>query len=779
MIGVLIGDVSFEFSSVLMSGISDAAMAANVQVLYFLGMQKHAGKMAKAGVGDGSINHNSVYDYAGLSGADAFIIACGSLSGFSGGGLDARFMQRFAGKPYVVLQERIEPVTPMQTYVVIDNYTSYSQCIEHLIVTHGYRRIGFVSGPRGHYDARARLSAYLDTMARHNLPVDDSMIVYGDFYEYVDTLVAELIDGCPGLEAIAFANDEMAKAGYRECARRGLVVGRDIAMTGFDNLSFCHTMDPPLTTVSQEAYRMGRLAVEKALKMVEGKQVRPVEMKTEFVPRQSCGCSRGSICFTPTDAVADQEAFVDHVFQCIEESYSSQFSHDEQEACLRSLRACLREVRPLVLASQDAQPEPEPLLRVCAAFAARSRQPLAALGQSLEDVIKRLLCSGYHSPLVGRLTSALFYMQQHLARLEKQALSAASSALQLQSWIAPELTRGLYGQDSDEEVFRSVAERLAAAGFINVYICLLEEPQYFDNTGLASIPQRLLLAAYRNRQETKVYSRGTMPVIDSAHPFGVMPGFKDAGSMMGFSFFSGENQYGMLLCEAEVNKSALLHVIGLQLGMLLDFLALRRKEMAIAEELEDIREKNEILNFLSEYDLMCGLLNRRGFIERAIRLNRENIGKTAYCAFIDLDYLKQINDTYGHPEGDIALQTVSAVLQRCVTEYDLIGRIGGDEFVGMFITEEEGFQEHLVQCLKRESERYNQTSGKPYLVDISVGVARFTCQQGLEVSSIIAEADKYLYEAKRSRVTHALRMRTGDAHQTKMAKPGQPPHGAR
>ena len=585
------------------------------------------------------------------------------------------------------------------------------------------------------------------------------MIANGDFYEYVDAVVADLMDGCPGLEAIAFANDEMAKAGYRECHRRGLVVGRDIAITGFDNLSFCHTMDPPLTTVSQEAYRMGRISVEKALRLQEGKQVRPVEMKTEFVPRQSCGCQRAGQCFVPPVAGTSGEALIDTAFQSVEEIYIGQFSRDEQEACLRHLRACLREVRAIVLATREVPLTPEDLQKPCNTFAAKSRQPLAALSHSLEDVLNRLVCMPYASPTANRLTSALFFMQQNLRRSETQLLAAATSTLQLQSWIAPELTRGLYGQHSDEEVYRSVVERLVSVGFTNVFICLLEEPLYFDSAGLSSIPQKLLLAAYRNRSETKVYARGKMPVVDGAHPLVALPGFRDAACMMGFSFFSGENQYGMLLCEAEVSKGALLHVIGLQLGMLLDFLALRRKENAIATELEDIREKNEILNFLSEYDLMCGLLNRRGFIERAIRLNRENIGKNAYCAFVDLDYLKQINDTYGHPEGDIALQAVSAILQRCVTEYDLVGRIGGDEFVGMFITEEAGFQEKLMGCLHTESERYNRASGKPYYVDISVGVARFTCQQGLEVSSIIAEADHYLYEAKRSRQTHALRLR--------------------
>jgi len=106
-----------------------------------------------------------------------------------------------------------------------------------------------------------------------------------------------------------------------------------------------------------------------------------------------------------------------------------------------------------------------------------------------------------------------------------------------------------------------------------------------------------------------------------------------------------------------------------------------------------------------------------------------------------------------------------------VTEYDLIGRIGGDEFVGMFITEQVGFQDAFLACLRRECDRYNQSSGKPYYLDISAGIARFTCQMGLEVSSVIAEADKYLYEAKRSRATNALRLRQGVPKAMKRASP--------
>lgn len=759
MIGVLIGDVSFEFTTELMAGISDAAEDAGSHVTFFLGMQKHSPQAGKTG-GASTVSHNSVYDYAMLAGADCFIIACGSLTGFSGEGLDRKFLDRFASKPYVVLQERVEQDSPRHSYIVVDNYASFMQCMEHLIVVHGYRKIGFVSGPEGHADARERMRAYLDAMRRFGLTVTPEMVAYGDFYEYVDEQVAELLDRNPGLEAIAFANDEMAKAGYRECRRRGLVVGRDVAITGFDNFTFCHSMEPPLTTVSQDAYRMGRHAVEKIVRLSSGKPSRPLVMKTEFVPRQSCGCRRDDFCIVSGAAPSALDNIVDQVIRDIVDTYAQQFAHGERNPYLKQIRACFARVRELVLATPGVPLDQEALLTALDATLGRATQTLPPLSHILEDFLLRILCAEAPPPGLAKFGAAMAYMLKYAQAHSVRDMQARLDNIQLQSWIAPDLTRDLYEKSSEEEIFRSVTQRLCAAGLTNIYICLLEQPLRYGNLGLAAIPQKLLLAAHARQEcDVEVYPRAAMPVIDAARPLMALPGYLQAQSMMAFSFFSGENQYGLLLCETDKSKSALLHVIGLQMGMLIDFLELRRKERAIAEELEDIREKNEILNFLSEYDLMCSLLNRRGFIERAIRLNRENIGSRAYCAFIDLDYLKQINDTYGHSEGDSALQGVSAILQHCASEHDLLGRIGGDEFVGMYITDDPDFEQKLRANLDAEHDRYNEHSGKPYLLDISVGIASFMCQQGLEVSGVIAEADKYLYGAKRSRRTSALRMR--------------------
>lgn len=756
MIGVLIGDISLDFSAELMAGITDAAMQAAVQVVFLLGMQKHSARVAP-GVSD-AVSRNSVHDYASLAGADALIIALSSLADFSKDQSNMQCPDHLSRLPHVVLQERIEVDSPKKTYIVVDNYGSFTRCLEHLIVDHGYRKIALVAGPDSHADARVRLDAYLDYMRKHNLPVTPGMIASGDFSEYVDDLVSKLIDANPGLEAIAFANDEMAKAGYRECHRRGIEIGRDLAITGFDNMPSSRAMEPPLTTVSQDAYRMGRLALEQAVRLIEGKEAKPVEMETTFVPRTSCGCIRKSVCLPPTSTdTDDMESFLDSVVTEIIDGVVSHVAHDEREQNVALLRDCFNHLRMTALDHPSEPADFQALAGYLNDFSGRYRQSVLLLTQCLEEFMRQFLEVQRPSPASRKFAASVSYMQHFLGMRDIRLLGEQFENYRAQSWFASELTRGLFGDINETDVFYNVAERLMTAGFRHVYICLADKPQRCGGMGLTPVPEKLRLAIMVNHPDTIAYPRAQMPVIDAEHPLKSLPRFQEIPTVMGFGIFSGEIQYGILLCETDKSKNALLQVVGLQLGMLMDFLELRQKEKAIAGELEDIREKNEILNFLSEYDPMSGLLNRRGFIERAIRLNRENIGKTAYCAFMDLDNLKQINDTFGHPEGDIAICAIAGILLNITKECGLIARIGGDEFAGLFLTDDPKFEERFLRRLKKECDRYNAKAGKPYLACVSTGIARFTCRQGLEISAIIAEADKGLYRAKRSRPNSPLR----------------------
>jgi diguanylate cyclase (GGDEF)-like protein len=271
------------------------------------------------------------------------------------------------------------------------------------------------------------------------------------------------------------------------------------------------------------------------------------------------------------------------------------------------------------------------------------------------------------------------------------------------------------------------------------------------------MPQKLYLVAYQSNGNAHAYPFSQAPAINTERSLKSLPELQDTTHLMCFNIFSGDVQYGIFMCEVDISKSPLLHIIGLQLGILVNFLDLKKKEKIVGNELENIRERNEILNFLSEYDQQCSILNRRGFIERAIRLNRENVGKHAICVFMDLDHLKEINDTFGHSQGDAALIAISDILKQTVRNKDLVARIGGDEFVGMFIVDTPSYDVIFKERLTRAFDEYNRTSGHPYYVEASVGIAHFTCNLGLEISKIVNDADCYLYEEKKRKRPSALK----------------------
>ncbi len=759
---VMIGDVSYDFTSEMMNGINDAAKREGVQLFYMTGMQKHADSADPNKEHETASRHNSIYDYANLVGADAYIISCGSLSGFECELAYQEFLKRFEGTVYVVLQEKIEIDGPGKSCITIDNYNSYCKCIEHLIRDHGYQKIAYVSGPKEHPESREREKAYRDTMEKHGLQVNDSMIAYGDLSGFVDKQVSKLLDNYPGLEAIAFGNDEMAKAGYRVCAEYGLQVGKDIAITGFDDFTTGRSLIPPLTTISQNAYQMGELAVMQALAMAQGKRAEPMKLTTQLHIRNSCGCNQVGSVGTFDEGEMDARQYVIDVIRKLQADILGMYDMAGQEHIPALIEKLMVYITSLALDDLSLSFDKQALSDFLAGFA----REMDNNGVLIAERIHAFLLQSpdqIRQPAILKLFRILLFIQGYLYSDKVRETEKRFESFRHQAWFIPGFIRDLVVlEDEDEGVFRIVVEKLQGIGLDNVYVCLLPEPQILRESGFGSLPDRLLLAAYASGSASISYPRSQMPVIDAYSTLRNLKGMNDESHLISFSIFSGDVQYGILLCQANKEKIPLLHVIGLQLGILLNFLDLKSKERIVGRELEHIRERIEILNFLSEYDALCNVFNRRGFIERAIRMNRDNVGKHAICVFMDMDHLKEINDNFGHSSGDDVLCVVGDILKRTVRSGDLVARIGGDEFVGMFITDNQDFDLAFRSRLKEAFDEYNSASGKPYYVEVSMGVAEFVCRQGLEISKIINDADRYLYEEKKHRRISALKQQDGE-----------------
>jgi diguanylate cyclase (GGDEF)-like protein len=172
----------------------------------------------------------------------------------------------------------------------------------------------------------------------------------------------------------------------------------------------------------------------------------------------------------------------------------------------------------------------------------------------------------------------------------------------------------------------------------------------------------------------------------------------------------------------------------------------------VAQVIERKRLEEEIRS-LSLTDELTGLYNRRGFnllAEQQIKLAHRLKG-TLLLFFGDLDYLKAINDTWGHAHGDLALKELSAILKHTFRESDIVARIGGDEFV---ILAEDGSKEigelmaHRIQsCLDAR----NQQGDESYHLSISLGIARYNPDAPCTISELISQADGLMYHEKQAK----------------------------
>lgn len=107
----------------------------------------------------------------------------------------------------------------------------------------------------------------------------------------------------------------------------------------------------------------------------------------------------------------------------------------------------------------------------------------------------------------------------------------------------------------------------------------------------------------------------------------------------------------------------------------------------------------------------------------------------------------------------MALSALSDILKQTVRRNDLIARLGGDEFVGMFIVDSPDFGEAFTNRIRQAFDDYNQNSTRPYYVEASMGITIFTCEHNLEISRIVNEADRYLYEEKKNKRTSVLKQK--------------------
>lgn len=165
----------------------------------------------------------------------------------------------------------------------------------------------------------------------------------------------------------------------------------------------------------------------------------------------------------------------------------------------------------------------------------------------------------------------------------------------------------------------------------------------------------------------------------------------------------------------------------------------------------ELQSKQRDLERLTRLDGLTGLFNRNTFVDlTAQELDRaQRQGNDTVILLVDLDHFKLINDTWGHPAGDAVLRNVSNAMRAAVRSTDLVGRLGGEEFVvllpGTSIVAARTLAEKLRARLQGNPTRWESGT---IACTASIGMAGTTAKEKRTFDSLYNEADKALYMAK-------------------------------
>lgn len=167
------------------------------------------------------------------------------------------------------------------------------------------------------------------------------------------------------------------------------------------------------------------------------------------------------------------------------------------------------------------------------------------------------------------------------------------------------------------------------------------------------------------------------------------------------------------------------------------------------------KKEEEILT-LSMTDQLTGLYNRRGFLslaEQQLKLADRSKSKMMLF-FADLDGLKDINDRFGHKEGDKALIEAASVFKETFRKTDIIARLGGDEFAALVIDVKDENPEIFSSRLQYLIDTQNKQKNRTYMLSISMGGSFQNPEKPFSIDELMSQADKLMYEHKKQKKRH-------------------------
>ncbi|MCL2203101.1 MAG: GGDEF domain-containing protein [Defluviitaleaceae bacterium] len=722
-LGVLFSNVDNFAQMEMWRGINDFAKRRDIHLIAYMGTYQSSHD-------DFASHLDTCFEAICSSKAlDGVILFSGFISHLVGGSeVYNAYVKRIPPHIPCVSLSQVVPGVPT---VMTDNIGGIYDVVEHLIHVHGKKQIVFVRGPEGHQEAEDRLMGYKQALLDNKIPFDPAYVVPGDFsHEGARRATVELLDKREiPFDAVATSDDITAIQILTEFKRRGIQVPSEVAVTGFDDNRDAATFIPSVSTSRQDFYAMGLQSAEILLRVIGGEKVDRVSyVPSVFIARQSCGCFKRDFGGAKK-AVDEVEAssLIPFVLQKLMPLFAPEISPNRAQGLIVGLA---KKVMEHPFQKEEFLNMLDEMLVV---YSHRSKNYKVWHG-----VLNALM--------IGTQRYAREVGNTHLV------LETLVHATTLVNDISTNEDRAHENHQSDIRLtLRRVSNALVLIFDIDILageICRLlpDVGIHMALVGLYSGPVRSgepgadrtieTLIGFDGEKRFNIPQNVWSPILFS--DFSTIKDFdfnRERRTLFFIPLFFKENEMGVIILpfdpEIAVHAYETLRV-----------------NLSTAIKGAELITKIQTISITDE---LTGLLNRRGFFQfvysRMEFMNR-NEGMVPTVMFMDMDGLKMINDTYGHKEGDRAIAAFASILKETLRKEDIIGRVGGDEFVVFSAIKDKETGGHVVNRLRAKIDEYNARNLHPYKVACSIGsvVLEETTKECFEAA--ILSADAVLYEEK-------------------------------
>ncbi len=694
--------------------------------------------------------YNALLSLAATGGFDYIVASIGSIGYACTMEKKIELLSLFGDTPVLCICDEI----PGYDFVRYENFSGVNAAVDYLVQS-GRKHICMMAGDSNNVDCEERFQSYRSALERNHMPFEECFSRRCDLAGRHDGQIDALLDENPEVDAIICATDMIAVTVCAAIKQRRKKIGEDIAVVGFDDLPFAAKYDPPLASVRADARELGFRAVQRVSNILKGCGVGDNYLQSTFVPRASCMYEHNLLVDKMDMFEGGYEKIATNVLTYI---FENQELLDNYVA-VKSF--CVYAVSMIMERIVEGRCQEEDVSYIC-----HMLESYFDGNQYRDDTLLRIVDVFEYAIEWIKNEYKNKHKAQAMERMRKTVykkfMTCLISVTGLESNHMLDYAHNtnlvireslMFGEDL-KQGYANVLSKLYALDLKTSYLYLLAQPLMYRNGEVFPLDVQWQFKAYQEgvhafavpaeEQKVKADYIFENPFItdDERHTFIVV------------DLYSREYQYGVLLCEIQSEdflKSWEFVVYQMSAAVKMVGLLDMQNRM-----LEELHTKNLSLEEESKLDELTGLYNRRGFYEAANKLvvSEKNVGKELIVCYADMDKLKVVNDTYGHIEGDYALNSLANCLKTVLGKSAVIGRVGGDEFVAVVCKDDIESVDAMLHHKEQWIAQLNATSAKSYYIDMSMGLYECRCQDSYDLKDAIDKADDILYTIKVKRKTN-------------------------